>query len=89
MFLGVALIVVIVAGLATGSWWVFGIALAAHLTMTAFVLTGSARTAQSGDLSSDKSRRLRERGHDAVPPGRPATLENELEALKREPSQRV
>lgn len=88
MFLGVALIVVLVAGMATGSWWVFGIALAAHLTVSAIVLTSSARTAQAGSLESDESERLHRIAREAVPPGRPDTLENELEALKREPARR-
>ena len=88
MFLGVALVVVVVAGLATSSWWVFGIALAVHLITSAIVLTSSARTAGRGSLESPESERLATMARNAVPEGRPDTLENELEALKREPARR-
>lgn len=88
MFIAAGLVIVIIAGLATGSWWVFGIALAVHLIATAFVLTNSARTAQSGSLEGAEAERLERHAEEAVPKGKPHTLENELEALKREPARR-
>lgn len=88
MFFGIALLVVVIAGLATGSWWVFGIALAVHLIMSAIVFTNSARTAGRGDLHGPESQRLDREAASAVPSGRQRTLESELEALKREPAHR-
>lgn len=87
MFAAVGLVVVIVAGMATGSWVVFGIALAAHLIASAIVLKGAFKGVGEGGQADRRSEQLDERAGDAVGDG-PRNVESEIEALKREPASR-
>jgi membrane protein implicated in regulation of membrane protease activity len=75
------LVIVVLIGLATGSWLWFGIALAVHLIASAIVLTGWARTAESGGAADRESEQLEEVGRRAAGTERPDPV-TELEALK-------
>lgn len=86
MFVLMGLVIVAIIGLATGSWVWFAVALAVHLVGSAIVIGGSVRGAQAGSEADAKSQRLDRMADDAVG-DRPRTIENELEALKREPAQ--
>jgi membrane protein implicated in regulation of membrane protease activity len=83
MFAFIGLVVVVVIGMSTGSWVWFGIALAVHLIASAIVLTGAFRAARTGGEADPRSERLEQRAQDAVG-NRRVSLEDELEALKRE-----
>src|SRR3954454_1384819 len=88
MFAFIGLVVVVIIGMSTGSWVWFGIALAVHLIASAIVLTGAFRSSRTGSESDEKSERLTRAGQEAAGSERPS-LEDELEALKREPSRRI
>jgi membrane protein implicated in regulation of membrane protease activity len=85
MIAAIGLVIVVLIGLATGSWLWFGIVLAVHLIASAIVLTGAFRSARTGNETDPRSERLDRRAHEAVG-DKPGGLEAELEALKREPS---
>jgi hypothetical protein len=83
LFVLAGLVIVAVIGMATGSWVWFGVALAAHLVASFFVISGSIRSAEAGSEADARSQQLERRAAEAVG-DRPRTIENELEALKRE-----
>jgi hypothetical protein len=83
IFALIGLVVVAVIGLATGSWIWFGVALAVHLIASAVVISGSFKSAQTGEESDPRSERLDRMADNAVGDG-PRNVETELEALKRE-----
>jgi hypothetical protein len=89
MFAFIGLVVVAVIGMLTASWVWFGIALAVHLIGTTIVMTGWARSAQGSEQADPESERLDRHARDAVPGDDPRNVETELEALKREPAQRL
>src|SRR3954454_16480515 len=87
MFVLAGLVIVAVVGMATGSWIWFGVALAAHLVASFFVISGSIKSAQTGTQADAESEALERKAGDAVGRG-PRNVETELEALKHEPSSR-
>ena len=77
------LVVVLIVGLATGSWVWFAVALLVHLVASAIVIWGSVRSARTGTEADSRSEELEEIAAQATR-GRKRTIESELEALKRE-----
>src|SRR3954451_22832413 len=88
LFIFVGLVFVVIICMSSGSWAWFGAALAVHLIASSIVLTGAFRSARTGNESDEKSERLTRAGKEAAGNKR-ATLEDELEALKREPARRI